>query len=453
MIVERTQQLAPGQPLVELRHVARHFSKRSHHNRSFQDIFIRFFRRQDGNSLDSKDDFWPLQDVSLSISAGDCVGVIGPNGSGKSTLLKLITGILEPTRGELYVRGRISSLLELGAGFHPDLSGRENIFLNGSIYGLQRSQMKALLPQIIEYAELGDFIDTPVKHYSSGMYVRLGFAVAIFTRPDLLLVDEVLAVGDATFQRKCLQSIQDFRSQGGTLLFVSHDLDAIQRICKQVIWINDGQIQAQGQPTDVVMSYLEHLATKEAQKKVALERAEGSAQSASQSGGQARRWGTQRVTIRKVELLDGSGSARTTFQNGEPMTICLHYSAREAVEKPVFGLAIYHENGAHISGPNTRFGGLEIHQANSSGIVRYSLPALPMLEGRYFISVSAVNSLDTETYDYHDRVYTFQVHPGQARERYGLFDLGGVWQHEAGDHLSVPPMAEGTGEVLHAHVL
>ena len=179
---------------------------------------------------------------------------------GKSTLLKLITGILEPTSGDIITQGRIASLLELGAGFHPDLTGRENIFLNGSVYGLNRRQMRQRFDEIIDFAELGDFIDVPIKHYSSGMYVRLGFAVAIHTDPDLLLVDEVLAVGDATFQHKCLDSIQQVSRQGGTLLFVSHDLGTIQSLCNQAIWLDGGHVRAAGRPTDVAMAYLNDVA-------------------------------------------------------------------------------------------------------------------------------------------------------------------------------------------------
>ena len=224
-----------------------------------QELFIRLFR----GSKPPKDEFWPLNDFTLAVSPGDCIGVIGPNGSGKSTLLKLVTGILEPTEGDMLVAGRLSSLLELGAGFQADLTGRENIYLNGSIYGLSRAEIDERIDRIIDYAELGEFIDTQVKHYSSGMYVRLGFAVAIHTEPDLLLVDEVLAVGDIAFQRKCLTSIYQFRNRGGTLLFVSHDLSTIQSICNRVVWLEDGHIQAEGNAIDVIMQYQRHVAAEE----------------------------------------------------------------------------------------------------------------------------------------------------------------------------------------------
>ena len=261
MSVVRSSSLQPGEPVLELRNVARRFIKRRERNRSFQDKFVRLLSRR--NVIE--EDFWPLRDVSFRLDRGESLGVIGPNGSGKSTLLKLITGILIPTHGEMIVNGRICSLLELGAGFQPDLTGRENIFLNGSIYGLSRAEMNQRVDSIIDFAELGDFIDTPVRHYSSGMYVRLGFAVAIHTEPDLLLVDEVLAVGDQSFQHKCMSAIQEFRDGGGTLLLVSHDLNAIQAICHRAIWLEEGLVQSAGQPTDVVMDYARDQARREEQ--------------------------------------------------------------------------------------------------------------------------------------------------------------------------------------------
>ena len=203
----------PGRPLIELRDLSKRFAIHYEHQRSLQERFIRLFSKK--KETQEERYFWPLRDVSLTVQPGDCIGIIGPNGTGKSTLLKLVTGIIEPTAGEIHVNGPLSSLLELGAGFHPDLTGRENIYLNASIYGMDTHQIDQELDNIIDFAELHQFIDTPVKHYSSGMYVRLGFSVAIHTEPKLLLVDEVLAVGDARFQAKCTDAIQNFRDGGG----------------------------------------------------------------------------------------------------------------------------------------------------------------------------------------------------------------------------------------------
>lgn len=426
MSIYRQEQVVADQPVIELRNVSRQYEMQRARRRSLQEIFISLFRRQSTR----REAFWPLLDVSFAIYPGDSVGIIGPNGAGKSTLLKLVTGILPPTTGDLIVNGRISSLLELGAGFHPDLTGRENIYLNGSIYGMTRRQMDRRLDAIIDYAELGEFIDTPIKHYSSGMYVRLGFAVAIHTDPDLLLVDEVLAVGDAAFQRKCLNSIQHFRDEGGTLLFVSHDLNSIQSICKRVLWLEHGKIQAEGHPTDVIMAYLHYLAEKEEERVQREEKASGqfdAQKDEAMSSKSPRRWGTGQVQITAVELCDAENQPHITFHNGATLKIRLHYQADQPVEKPVFGLAIHHKNGTHICGPNTKFDELALPQVQGAGIIDYCIPSLPLLEGDYTVSVAVVNESLAETYDYHDRLYSFQVYRGKAKEYYGLVTLNGRW--------------------------
>lgn len=432
MTVVREDHLVAGEPVVELIDVSRRFIKRRERTRSLQDKFIRLLSRRNAQL----EEFWPMRHISFTLRQGECVGVIGPNGAGKSTFLKLVTGILTPTAGDMVVRGRVSSLLELGAGFHPDLTGRENIYLNGSIYGLNRSQINARIDHIIEYAELGDFIDTPIKHYSSGMYVRLGFAVAIHTDPDLLLVDEVLAVGDAGFQRKCLNSIRHFRQQGGTLLFISHDLNTVQSICDRVIWLEEGHIQADGKPIDVVMAYLSHMAQKEeARRRAAIAETSPAASPESTPGAAPQpivsdhRWGSGRIRIEAVELCNNAGQEQTIFRTGEPMLVRMHYRTWEPIERPVFGVAMHDVNGVHLCGPNSDFGGLRIPAVQGSGTVTYRIDTLPLLEGDYFVSVAAVDHQDREMYDYHDRLYRFRVQRGSATERYGLFAMNGGWAH------------------------
>jgi lipopolysaccharide transport system ATP-binding protein len=414
MMIDRNDVVELGRPLIELRQVSKRFALHQERQRSFQETFIRFVQRK----RNDRHEFWPLQDVSFSVNRGDSFGIIGPNGSGKSTLLKLITGILEPTSGELFTRGRIASLLELGAGFHPDLTGRENIFLNGSVLGLSRRQMKERLDEIIDFAELGDFIDVPIKHYSSGMYVRLGFAVAIYTDPDILLVDEVLAVGDVSFQHKCLDSIQRFRDGGGTLVLVSHDLGVVQSLCNAAMWLDRGVVHAKGLPTDVVMAYLNAMACRE--------EGESRVQSIPE-GERGRRWGTGRVRITDVELCGGNGTPCSVFVDGGPMEIHLHYDSLERVDDPVFGLAIHHQNGTHVCGPNTGFGRCNVPYVEGPGELVYSIPSLPLLQGTYMVSVSVHNRSDTEMYDYHDRLYPFRVYPGKSGEHYGLVTLNGEW--------------------------
>ena len=407
--------LAPG-AVITINAVSRRFEIHRERQRSLQERFVNLFR----NRKVMSSEFWPLHDVSFTVQRGESVGIIGPNGSGKSTLLKLIAGIIEPTSGEVIVRGRVSALLELGAGFHPDLTGKENIYLNGSLFGLSRRMIDERLESIIEFAELGEFIDMPVRHYSSGMYVRLGFAVAIHTDPDLLMVDEVLAVGDVAFQQKCMDAIRTFRQGGGTLFLVSHDLTTIQNICDRAIWIDQGKIHAMGEPTDVVMRYLGHLAQEREDADLT--------HTARPALGSAQRWGTGKVEITQVELCDQHGEPGTVFVTNTPIHVRMHFYAPQRVERPVFGIAIHHQNGAHVSGPNTRFDQhLHLPFVEGHGVVTYRIPALPLLEGGYVLTAAVVDFADTEMYDYHDRAYSFRVFPGKSRERFGLITLNGSW--------------------------
>jgi lipopolysaccharide transport system ATP-binding protein len=417
MTITRTSKVIKDRPVIELQNVSRSFELQREKHRSFQESFIRLFRHRN----EASEQFWPLRNVSLAIYPGDCVGIIGVNGSGKSTLLKLVSGILPPTSGDLSVHGRISSLLELGAGFHPELTGRENIYLNGSIYGMTRKEMDRRLDDIVDYAELGNFIDTPIKHYSSGMYVRLGFSVAIHTNPDIMLVDEVLAVGDLSFQRKCLRSISEFRKRGGTLMLVSHDLGTMQTICDRLLWIEDGVVRAEGNATDVAMEYQSFTMHRDEERQQPAIDGEN-------SENHVRRWGTGHLRITKVEFLNSTDTPGKTFMTGDSMTVRLHYETDEIIEEPVFGLAIHDQSGTHLSGPNTRFDQLSIPSIQGVGILDYTVPSLPLLEGGYSLSVAVVNQTDTDTYDYHDRLYDFYVYRGACTERYGMITLKGSWK-------------------------
>jgi ABC-type polysaccharide/polyol phosphate transport system ATPase subunit len=393
---------------IVIEHVSKIFSLKQAAPRSFQELVIDLF----GRTARSKEErFVALENVSLEIEQGETVGLIGANGAGKSTLLKLVAGIIEPTSGNVEVNGRVGALLELGAGFHPDLTGRENIYLNGSILGLSRTEIRDKMGEIIAFAELERFIDAPVRHYSSGMYVRLGFSVAVHTEPEVLLVDEVLAVGDASFQRKCMDKIDEMRNTSVTILFVSHNPGLVRKICKRAVWLDEGCCIADGSAEAVVAQYLDH----------AWGEGDGHAVS-----GAGRRWGSGKVRIVEVRLLDGGGQERQRFLTGEPMTVEMRYVAEERVERPVFGLAIHRSDGMHITGPNTQFAGQEIPWIEGKGVVRYTVPTLPLLEGRYYISVAAHNWEDTEMYDYQDRAYTFRAEHNQG-ERYGVVTLQGGW--------------------------
>lgn len=387
--------------------------------RSFQQAFVSLFQRRQRRD---DDDFWALRDVSFNVRRGQSVGLIGSNGSGKSTSLKIIAKIIEPTRGTVNINGRVTALLELGAGFHPELSGRDNVYLNGAMMGLSREDVKRRLDSIVHFAELEDFIDVPVKHYSSGMYVRLGFSVSVHLEPEILLVDEVLAVGDASFQHKCMARIADLRRKGVTIVLVTHDLGAVQNLCEEAIWFDKSEMRAAGKPTDVVMSYLHDVAKQEeAQDNAAYELP------ALASGA---RWGSGKVQIRGVELRDAFDNLRATFLTGSSMRVRIRYHAPTRVHAPVFGLAVHHANGPHVTGPNSKFGGLYIPFVEGDGVVEYEIPSLPLLDGHYFLSVAVVDEASGATYDYHDRAYAFDVMPGKTAERYGLVTFNGTWRME-----------------------
>jgi lipopolysaccharide transport system ATP-binding protein len=409
-----------GMAVVTLANVSKKFALRLNQPRSFQEVFLSALRWR---GKMGREEFWALRDVDLEIEQGETIGFIGPNGAGKSTLLKLISRIIEPTTGQVEVRGRVGALLELGAGFHPDLTGRENIFLNGSILGLGRAQIEQSLDEIISFAELERFIDVPVRHYSSGMYVRLGFAVAVHTEPEILLVDEVLAVGDQNFQHKCLERIREMQQQGVTICYVSHDMGTVQRLCSRAVWLDDGGIQAAGDVSDTISCYLEHMA---AQEEVHLAHAQPAD---SDLAGQAHhRWGSGEVRIDSISFLGMDGAPKSVFRTGEPWTVRMHYRTVGRIANPIFGLAVHRNDGVHVCGPNTGFAGLNVPFVDGEGDVLYCVESLPLLEGTYLVSVAVHNQADTVMYDYHDRLYTFRVRQVREGERYGLVTMKGTWE-------------------------
>jgi lipopolysaccharide transport system ATP-binding protein len=364
------------------------------------------------------EEFWALRDVSFSVGKGESLGLVGHNGAGKSTALKLMTRILEPTSGRVAMNGRVAALLELGSGFHPDLSGRENVFLNGSLLGFSRREMLARLPEIVDFAEIGDFIDLAVKHYSSGMYTRLAFAVATAVDPDILITDEVLAVGDESFQRKCMDRIYRFRQQGKTIIFVSHALETVRTLCDHAVWLDHGQARLVGSAGQVIDAYLADVNRHE-QEQIEAHLAADSA-----SG---RRHGTREIEIAQVELLGADGHAHAVFQTHTPLTVRMHYVARQPIERPVFGVALHHESGWWLNGPNTRFDDVDIPAVAGAGYVDYHIPSLPLLAGRYQISVAVVDSTMLHTYDHHDRLYRLVVQSEGLRERYGIVAIAADW--------------------------
>ncbi len=364
------------------------------------------------------EEFWALRDVSLEIEAGKTYGLVGENGSGKSTLLKCIARILRPDEGRIRTKGKMAALLELGSGFHPELSGRENVFLNGSILGLSQRDLTARFDEIVSFAGLERFIDQPVKNYSSGMYVRLGFSIAINVDPDILLVDEVLAVGDAVFQRRCNEKFADFRRAGKTVVIVSHAADAMRTMCDKVAWLQEGRVVSEGRPAEIVDEYVDE--GHEDRVEVTAEVAES-------------RWGSGEVRLQEVHMVDASGRETSHPATGDAVTIRLRYRAAEPVSKPVFGLAIETLDGTWLWAHHTRDAGFVPDEIVGEGTVELRVPGLMLQPGTYDLSASVVDYTTTHQYDYLRRCLRFDVEHGTPRESGGFVALGGQWSSESID--------------------
>lgn len=365
--------------------------------------------------------FTALDGVSFEVPKGTTFGVIGENGSGKSTLLKLLAGITKPTRGRLQVEGRTSALIELGAGFHPEISGRENVAINGIMMGLTRRQVQERFDDIVAFAELEAFIDAPVKTYSSGMYARLGFAVAIHVDPEVLLIDEVLAVGDEAFTRKCLDKIGEFRRRGKTIVIVTHSLGLVEKMCDDILWLRHGRVADQGDPKRVVDAYLTYVAggeeallarghdqaSEQASSAPAEETPPGQASALSGSFREGR-WGSREIEVVSVRLLDDRGKERHVYTPGESLTISLEVRAAQPVEDFVFGIGIFTTDGVSVYGTNTHIEDFEPETAQGSGEVAITLEGLRLVEGTYLLDVAAHRE-DGTPYDYHRGLYSFRV--------------------------------------------
>lgn len=387
---------------IEIDRVSKKFKKYTNREVStIKDLFVKGVFRKD---TFEKEIFWALRDVSFTVTKGKMIGIIGSNGSGKSTLLKLLAGIMSPTSGNIRVNGRVSALIELGAGFHPELSGKENIFINGIILGLSKKEIKDRFNEIVKYSGLEDFIDSPVKTYSSGMYMRLGFAIAINVEPDILLIDEILAVGDEEFQHKCLNKINEFKRRGKTLIFVSHDLGSVEKLCDEVVWIEDGVLKAQGLPRMVIDRYTDYVASFEEDR--AFENHQRAQEEAKKDN--LNRWGTREVEITGVKLTDGSNRERYLFEYGEPIEIILSYKAKKRIEDPVFGIGIFKDDGVCVYGTNTVIDGLSIEAIEGEGNAIFSIEKGNLIEGSYLLDV-AVHKRDGHPYDYQSRLYSFII--------------------------------------------
>jgi ABC-type polysaccharide/polyol phosphate transport system ATPase subunit len=389
--------------------------------------------------------FQALRGVSFQVPKGCTYGVIGRNGSGKSTLLKCVAGITRPTEGRVSVDGRISALIELGAGFHPEISGRENIFINGIMLGLTKKDIQRRFDEIVEFAEMQDFIDAPVKTYSSGMYMRLGFAVAVHVDPEVLLVDEVLAVGDQGFTHKCLDKFAEFRRRNKSILLVTHSLDLVEKFCDEAHWLDKGATKGEGDPKRVVAAYVINVEDSEENELAKAEAARvaatakdvgGSAQNAGShfsataapdgsptgEGAPAQqdtgykdgfksdegRWGTREIEITNVTISGPSHEAGHVFQSGDPIEVRMDVAAKEKITDFVFGLGLFNSDNVCVYGTNTNLEEFQPTEIEGNAVVTFRIDKLDLVEGTYRLDLAA-HKTDGYPYDYHRLLYTFRV--------------------------------------------
>jgi ABC-type polysaccharide/polyol phosphate transport system ATPase subunit len=385
--------------------VSRHFRVLHDRNLTLKETLLR--RRRTTAS-----EKWALREVDLDVEPGQAIGIIGQNGSGKSTLLKLLAGIIPPQAGSVEIGGTVASMLELGAGFHPDFTGRENVFMNAAIHGLSEREVAGRFDDIVSFAELEEFIDMPVRTYSSGMAMRLAFSISSHVRPDVLLLDEVLAVGDEAFQRKCFGRIFDFRRSGGTLVFVSHDPAAVERVCDRAVLLVDGRVVDDGTTADVLATYHRRLA------------GDGSAAHEERPQDDPRIWGNREVVIRASRLIGADGPT-DRFVSGEPFTIEMELEAPAPVATPIIGIGISTVDGQLFFGTNTRLDALEIPGIEGGAVVRFSVPSLPLHDGRFAVQMAVVSYDESVVYHWLDRWLEFSVFP--ASTGVGPVNLGGRW--------------------------
>lgn len=364
-----------------------------------------------------------LNDISFTVKKGEAIGLIGHNGCGKSTTLKLLTKIMYPDTGTIKMKGRVSSLIELGAGFHPDMSGRENIYINASIFGLTRKEIDDRLEDIIAFSELEEFIDNPVRTYSSGMYMRLAFAVAINVNADILLIDEILAVGDVNFQAKCFNRLREIKSQGTTIVIVSHSLSQIEQICDRSIWIHSGRIRAEGKPRDIHPEYLDFMGERRQeieQREQLRQEAKKSSESNTQEINKEsvdesqnidvnKRWGNGDARIKKISLLNDIEKEQTVFKTGDNVKIKIEYTVKKKVEDAVFGIGIFRSDGLQCYGTNTRIDQIDKFFIDSDGITTIVLKEMNLIPGEYLIDVAIESGIGIPV-DYYREAVKFIVY-------------------------------------------
>jgi len=410
---------------IEVADISKKFKVYHHRESQLKYVLLNLLK---GKRTRLSSEFWALEHIDMKIPKGKTVGFIGRNGSGKSTLLKLISRILYPDGGSITANGKISTLIELGSGFHPELTGRENVYINASILGFSREEVNKKFDEIVDFSGLEGFIDRPVKTYSSGMYVRLGFSVAINIDPDILLVDEVLAVGDEAFQKKCIRKINQLKKEGKTIVFVSHDLASVEQLCDYVYLLHNGKLVKEGKPVDAISEY-HRLLIGSSDLQVRGEPAVAQDLASSSAPNTANRWGSREIEITGVSFIDKEGKENDYIKCGEPFRVRIDYFARSRIEKPVFGIAFYTDNGVHITGPNTQKekGLLDVVE-EGRGAVEYEADFLPLLQGTYLFSAAVYDKNLMQAFDHWEQHWRFHVIESETvLDRFGLITIPARW--------------------------
>jgi ABC-type polysaccharide/polyol phosphate transport system ATPase subunit len=370
--------------------------------------------------------FNAVDGVSFDVQPGQVLGVIGRNGSGKSTLLKLLARILEPDEGSLSVDGRVSALLEVGAGFHMEYTAIENIFLSGAIYGVSQADLARRVDDIIRFAELERFAHNPVKTYSSGMFARLGFAIAVNVDPDVLLIDEVLAVGDQSFQARCLDRMLEFRDAGKTIVFVTHDLSSVESFCDRAIWMDRGRIREDGLPHHVIRSYVAEVSAGDIAWTAEQVRMRGAA-----AGDHEPRNAAAPATLQRMAFMDQADVEREMFPNGSSMRVQVHYTAHEPIRAPVCEIRLVNQHQVHVTTVSNRIGGLQLEGDVPTGdaFFEWTVDDLALTPGTYYFTARLLDHSGALVYDEHELWYRLRVHAGEYQERHGVAILPGRWRH------------------------
>jgi ABC-2 type transport system ATP-binding protein len=392
-----------NQPAIHVEHVWKNFRLYHERNRYLKAALLRGRRAR-------YEEFWALSDVSLDVPHGATVGVIGSNGSGKTTLLKCLTGIYTPERGSIQIDGNVAALLELGAGFHAELSGTENIYLNGSILGMSKKEIDAKFDSIVEFADLAQFIDTPVKNFSSGMVVRLGFSIATHVEPEVLLIDEILAVGDQAFQRKSTEKIEQFRRDGRTILVVSHSLGLVQQLCDTVVWLDRGTVKMMGPASDVIAAYTGNTYGNFAQV----------------DSGSKTRWGTGDAQVTQVTTVDDSGRPLDTIPSGEQLRIAIELNSHTRLESPVVHVRLETMTSELVWSTSTQRGTATLRTLDGPARALLHLPAVPLAEGTYYISVAITDATGNTEYDHCQHWAKLHVTGGSPNDG-GIVSMASSW--------------------------